>query len=80
MLYGLYSFATIVAKFGCLWNGRSSNEFTVQEAFQKDTRPCDCCGLITPCKSMKKLKGSDSDIQVLCKHCAKVQNCLMLFI
>ncbi|KAK9910195.1 hypothetical protein M0R45_034166 [Rubus argutus] len=43
-----------------------------QEAFQKDTRPCDCCGLITPCKSMKKLKGSDSEIQVLCKHCAKL--------
>ncbi|KAM5555633.1 histone-lysine N-methyltransferase ATX3 [Rosa sericea] len=44
-----------------------------QEAYQKDTRPCDCCGLITPSKAMKKVKGSGSETQVLCKHCAKLK-------
>ncbi|KAK9910191.1 hypothetical protein M0R45_034162 [Rubus argutus] len=44
-----------------------------QEAFQKDTRPCGCCGLITPCKSRKKMKGSDLEIQVLCKRCVKLK-------
>ncbi|KAL6131074.1 hypothetical protein ACLB2K_069452 [Fragaria x ananassa] len=44
-----------------------------QEALLKDTRPCDCCGLINPSKALKKVKGSGSETQVLCKHCAKLR-------
>nr|XP_011468938.1 PREDICTED: histone-lysine N-methyltransferase ATX3 [Fragaria vesca subsp. vesca] len=44
-----------------------------QEALQKDTRPCDCCGLINPSKALKKVNGSGSETQVFCKHCAKLR-------
>lgn len=50
----------------------------MQEAYHKDTRACDCCGLVTPSKAMKKMKGSRFETQLLCTHCAKVQNGLML--
>lgn len=43
------------------------------EAYNKDTRACDCCGLVTPSKAMKKTKGSRSETQLLCTHCAKLK-------
>ncbi|XP_057980958.1 histone-lysine N-methyltransferase ATX4-like [Malania oleifera] len=43
------------------------------DACRKDTLPCDGCGLILLCKIMKKMKGLSNGVQLLCKHCAKLQ-------
>ncbi|CAK8560684.1 unnamed protein product [Lathyrus sativus] len=39
----------------------------------QDTRCCDSCGLILPCKTMKKVKGSSYAPQFHCKHCFKLR-------
>ncbi|CAK9165778.1 unnamed protein product [Ilex paraguariensis] len=41
---------------------------------KKDTRTCDSCGLILPCKIMKKMKSTNFKAQFLCEHCAKLRN------
>lgn len=35
-------------------------------------RCCDSCNLVLPCKSIKKMKGSILQTEIICKHCAKV--------
>lgn len=40
---------------------------------RKDTRPCDSCGLIVPCRSMKKVKDTTSKAQFSCGHCSKLR-------
>ncbi|THG23377.1 hypothetical protein TEA_006469 [Camellia sinensis var. sinensis] len=40
--------------------------------YKKDTQLCHSCGLILPCKTTKKKKGSTCEVQYLCEHCAKV--------
>ncbi|GAU42351.1 hypothetical protein TSUD_350170 [Trifolium subterraneum] len=37
----------------------------------QDTRCCATCGLMFPCKTMKKVKGSSYALQFQCKLCAK---------
>uniref|UniRef100_A0A5B7CF24 Putative histone-lysine N-methyltransferase ATX4-like isoform X2 n=1 Tax=Davidia involucrata TaxID=16924 RepID=A0A5B7CF24_DAVIN len=45
-----------------------------QDAYdKKKERPCDSCGMILPCKTMKKTKGSTSEAHLLCEHCAKLR-------
>ncbi|KAM7476525.1 hypothetical protein LguiB_023768 [Lonicera macranthoides] len=44
-----------------------------QDAYDKDTRPCNSCGLILPSKTMKKIKGTTSKAQFFCGHCAKLR-------
>ncbi|XP_030489203.2 histone-lysine N-methyltransferase ATX3 [Cannabis sativa] len=44
-----------------------------QEAYHKDARPCDGCGLSLICKAMKNKKGASWKTQFLCKHCAKLK-------
>ncbi|KAM2647665.1 hypothetical protein TB1_000886 [Malus domestica] len=39
-----------------------------QEAYPKDAKACDCCGLVTPSKAMRRMKGSS-----LCTHCFKLK-------
>ncbi|TXG66548.1 hypothetical protein EZV62_007823 [Acer yangbiense] len=39
----------------------------------KDTRPCDGCGMSLPSKSMKRMKASATGGQLLCKTCARVR-------
>ncbi|OIW02310.1 hypothetical protein TanjilG_11204 [Lupinus angustifolius] len=36
-------------------------------------RSCAGCGLMSPCKTMKKLKDSSCEPQFYCKHCAKLR-------
>ncbi|CAL5400880.1 unnamed protein product [Camellia sinensis] len=45
-----------------------------QDAYykKKDTQLCHSCGLILPCKTTKKKKGSTCEVQYLCEHCAKL--------
>ncbi|CAJ2662995.1 unnamed protein product [Trifolium pratense] len=38
----------------------------------QDTRCCATCGLMFPCKTMKKVKGSSYALQFQCKLCAKL--------
>ncbi|KAK0600093.1 hypothetical protein LWI29_011538 [Acer saccharum] len=38
----------------------------------KDTRPCDGCGMSLPSKSMKRMKASATGGQLLCKTCARL--------
>ncbi|KAK2406846.1 histone-lysine N-methyltransferase ATX3 [Trifolium repens] len=38
----------------------------------QDTRCCATCGLMFPCKTMKKVKGSSYALQYQCKLCAKL--------
>ncbi|XP_059312472.1 histone-lysine N-methyltransferase ATX5-like isoform X2 [Lycium ferocissimum] len=40
---------------------------------RKDTRPCDSCGLIVPCRTMKKVKDTTSKAQFFCGHCTKLR-------
>ncbi|TKY64081.1 Histone-lysine N-methyltransferase ATX3 [Spatholobus suberectus] len=46
-----------------------------QEYYGQDqeTRYCAGCGLMLPCKTMKKIKDSNCAPQFYCKHCAKLQ-------
>jgi hypothetical protein len=63
----LYLLSTLII---CLFLSR---EYIVQ-----DTRCCCTCGLMFPCKTMKKVKGSSYALQYQCKLCAKViQNGLL---
>ncbi|XP_022156553.1 histone-lysine N-methyltransferase ATX3 [Momordica charantia] len=39
----------------------------------KGSRHCDGCGLISVCKTLKKVKGPTSGSQLLCKHCYKLR-------
>lgn len=39
----------------------------------KDARCCASCGLMLPCKTMKKVKDSSHAPQFLCKHCVKLR-------
>ncbi|XP_061357086.1 histone-lysine N-methyltransferase ATX3-like [Gastrolobium bilobum] len=39
----------------------------------QDTRSCAGCGLMLPCKTMKKIKDSSCAPQFYCKHCAKLR-------
>ncbi|KAK9279386.1 hypothetical protein L1049_013065 [Liquidambar formosana] len=45
----------------------------LQDANDKDTHPCDGCGLTLPCKAIGKRKGSTYESEFLCKHCAKLR-------
>ncbi|KAL5160823.1 Histone-lysine N-methyltransferase ATX3 [Glycine soja] len=40
----------------------------------QDTRCCAGCGLMFPCKTMKKIKDSNGAPQFCCKYCSKVMN------
>jgi len=42
------------------------------EYILQDARCCASCGLMLPCKTMKKIKDSSHAPQFLCKHCVKV--------
>ncbi|KAL5572102.1 hypothetical protein UlMin_021699 [Ulmus minor] len=44
-----------------------------KEVYNKDTKPCDECGLLMACKLTKRMKGSSCETQHLCKHCAKLK-------
>ncbi|KAK3037321.1 hypothetical protein RJ639_032083 [Escallonia herrerae] len=46
-----------------------------QDAFdkKKNVRTCDSCSLTRPCKTMKKIKGTTSETQLLCEHCVKLR-------
>ncbi|XP_059634367.1 histone-lysine N-methyltransferase ATX4-like isoform X2 [Cornus florida] len=45
-----------------------------QDAYgKKNTRPCHSCGLFLPYKTANKVKGSTSEAQFLCEHCAKLR-------
>uniref|UniRef100_A0A2C9VU10 Histone-lysine N-methyltransferase n=1 Tax=Manihot esculenta TaxID=3983 RepID=A0A2C9VU10_MANES len=44
-----------------------------QDASYKDMRCCDSCNLVLPCKSIKKMKGSILQTEIICKHCAKLR-------
>ncbi|KAA8516176.1 hypothetical protein F0562_019355 [Nyssa sinensis] len=45
-----------------------------QDAYdKKKDRTCDSCDMILPCKTLKKTKGSTSEGQLLCEHCAKLR-------
>ncbi|XP_057454792.1 histone-lysine N-methyltransferase ATX3-like [Lotus japonicus] len=39
----------------------------------QDARYCSGCGLLLPCKTMKKIKDSSHTPQFYCKHCAKLR-------
>ncbi|KAK6260553.1 hypothetical protein SCA6_015027 [Theobroma cacao] len=39
----------------------------------QDARPCDSCGSVVPLKTMKKMKKSAYEAELLCKHCAKLR-------
>ncbi|KAJ9681209.1 hypothetical protein PVL29_020200 [Vitis rotundifolia] len=38
-----------------------------------EAQPCDGCGCVLPCKSLKKMNNSTGETQLLCKHCAKLR-------
>lgn len=42
-------------------------------SYDKDTRECDSCDIINPCKTMKKVKGRTSEVKYLCDRCTKLQ-------
>ncbi|GLT79768.1 hypothetical protein SLA2020_512450 [Shorea laevis] len=44
-----------------------------QDACAKEIRPCNSCGSVVLFKTMKKIKGSTSRAEFLCKHCAKLR-------
>nr|GME17234.1 histone-lysine N-methyltransferase ATX4-like isoform X2 [Ipomoea batatas] len=46
-----------------------------QDAYykKKETRSCDSCGLIIPCRSIKKVKEKNAQTQFLCAHCIKLR-------
>ncbi|KAL7002378.1 RING-type E3 ubiquitin transferase [Sarracenia purpurea var. burkii] len=44
-----------------------------QDAYDKDTRLCDSCGLVLPCKTTKKKRGLTCEVHYLCEHCAKLR-------
>lgn len=39
----------------------------------QDTKQCDSCNIIHPCKNMKKVKGRTSEVKYLCDPCTKVK-------
>ncbi|KAL4367209.1 hypothetical protein GQ457_05G000890 [Hibiscus cannabinus] len=39
----------------------------------QDAKPCDSCGSVVPLKTLKKLKKSACEAELLCKHCAKLR-------
>ncbi|XP_038709358.1 histone-lysine N-methyltransferase ATX3-like [Tripterygium wilfordii] len=55
-------------------NSSEDREFLSQNqnACNKDMRQCSACALLLPLKSLKKMKGSTGEAQLLCKHCAKL--------
>ncbi|KAL2536338.1 Histone-lysine N-methyltransferase ATX4 [Forsythia ovata] len=40
---------------------------------RKDSRTCESCGLIFPCRTMKKIKGKNAQAHFLCEHCIKLR-------
>ncbi|KAL6498830.1 hypothetical protein OROGR_028377 [Orobanche gracilis] len=40
---------------------------------RKDTRACGSCGLIFPCRMMKKIKNTTAKAHFLCEHCIKLR-------
>lgn len=40
---------------------------------RKETRPCESCGVIFPCRTMKKIKDKDAKAYFLCEHCVKLR-------
>ncbi|KAI4355233.1 hypothetical protein L6164_004026 [Bauhinia variegata] len=55
----------------------ASNSYVDPEYYSqdqiRDSRPCGGCGLILPCKTMKKIKDSSCATQLYCKHCLKLR-------
>ncbi|XP_012083218.1 histone-lysine N-methyltransferase ATX3 isoform X2 [Jatropha curcas] len=44
-----------------------------QGALYKEMKRCDSCNLILPCKTIKMQKGSKFQMELICKHCAKLR-------
>ncbi|XP_030541052.1 histone-lysine N-methyltransferase ATX3 isoform X2 [Rhodamnia argentea] len=66
--YGRLACAEANASFS-----QEASGFTAdQDMGPKDMQTCDSCGLIIPCRSMKKMKGPSGEAQTLCRHCAKL--------
>ncbi|CAH9092978.1 unnamed protein product [Cuscuta epithymum] len=40
---------------------------------RKETRSCRSCGLVLPCRTMKKSKDKGAQVQFLCAHCIKLR-------
>ncbi|KAI3408355.1 uncharacterized protein J3R85_020312 [Psidium guajava] len=66
--YGRLACAEANASFSEEASGFTSD----QDMCSKDMQTCDSCGLIIPCRSMKKMKGPSGEAQTLCRHCAKL--------
>ncbi|KAL2251832.1 UNVERIFIED_CONTAM: Histone-lysine N-methyltransferase ATX3 [Sesamum indicum] len=57
-------------------SGLSSSLWTVlQDTFdtRKDTRKCGNCGLIFPCRMVKRMKDTTAKAYFLCEHCVKLR-------
>ncbi|OMP08615.1 Tudor/PWWP/MBT superfamily protein [Corchorus olitorius] len=53
--------------------GSSSQNLDLLYSENQDARPCDSCGLVVPLKTMKKIKKSTYEAELLCKHCSKLR-------
>ncbi|KAE8646732.1 histone-lysine N-methyltransferase ATX3 [Cucumis sativus] len=47
--------------------------YSEKKVVNKGSRHCDGCGLLSLCKTLKKVKGPTSATQLLCKHCHKLR-------
>uniref|UniRef100_A0A9I9DRR5 Histone-lysine N-methyltransferase ATX3 n=1 Tax=Cucumis melo TaxID=3656 RepID=A0A9I9DRR5_CUCME len=47
--------------------------YSEKKVVDKGSRHCDGCGLLSLCKTLKKVKGPTSATQLLCKHCHKLR-------
>ncbi|KAL0412231.1 UNVERIFIED_CONTAM: Histone-lysine N-methyltransferase ATX3, partial [Sesamum latifolium] len=57
-------------------SGLLSSLWTVlQDIFdtRKDTRECGSCGLIFPCRMVRKMKDTTAKAYFLCEHCIKLR-------
>ncbi|XP_022734043.1 histone-lysine N-methyltransferase ATX3-like isoform X3 [Durio zibethinus] len=51
----------------------SSQDLDYLHSQNQGARPCDSCGSVVPLKTMKKMKISTYEAELLCKHCAKLR-------
>ncbi|KAK8509676.1 hypothetical protein V6N12_001755 [Hibiscus sabdariffa] len=51
----------------------STQDLDCLYSHNQDARPCDSCGSVVPLKTLKKMKKSAYEAELLCKHCAKLR-------